>query len=69
MSSNPLRQQFSIDLDPALMAQIDRLSDDRDQAIEEALRLWCQQQTEAKRLRSSDYHQGRHDSDEVGWLV
>jgi metal-responsive CopG/Arc/MetJ family transcriptional regulator len=69
MPANPRQQQFSISLDPALVEQLDQLTDDRDQAIAEALQLWCQRQTEAKLQRSSNFHRQRHDNDEVGWLV
>lgn len=63
------KQQIVVNLDRALVDRVDRLTDDRDQAIAEALRLWCAQQAEAQMLRSADYHQQRHDGDEVGWLV
>jgi metal-responsive CopG/Arc/MetJ family transcriptional regulator len=68
MHSQP-KQQLLISLDSALLDRVDQLTDDRNQAIEEALRLWCQRQAEAKLLRSTNYHRQRHDQDEVGWLV
>ncbi len=46
MSKQQSKQQFIANVDTHLLAQVDQLTGDRNTAIEEALRLWC----EKKRL-------------------
>jgi hypothetical protein len=72
MHSDLGKQQVVIKIDAELLGRLDRLTDDRDQAIEAAIQLWCNQQSDnvGKILqRSAQIHQQRHDNDETGWLV
>lgn len=70
-------QRTPVELDTELIDWVDRLTGEspetlpakRIQAIEEAIRLWCQQQSHKRLQRSADTHRQRHDSDETGWLV
>jgi metal-responsive CopG/Arc/MetJ family transcriptional regulator len=72
MQSDLGKQQVVVSLDADLLERLDRLTGDRNQAIESAIRLWCDQQSDnvGKMLqRSAQAHQQRHDNDETGWLV
>ncbi|NJL39361.1 MAG: hypothetical protein HC840_04520 [Leptolyngbyaceae cyanobacterium RM2_2_4] len=72
MQSDLGKQQVVVSLDADLLERLDRLTGDRNQAIESAIRLWCDQQSNnvGKLLqRSAQVHQQRHDNDETGWLV
>ena len=70
MSTSPLRkQQFSVSLDADLVDQVDQLTSDRDQAIEEGLQLWCAKLAEKELHKYAQARQQRHDRDETGWLV
>lgn len=72
MHSDSGKQQVVVKIDAELLERLDRLTGDRDQAIESAIRLWCDQQSNnvGKILqRSAQVHQQRHDNDETGWLV
>jgi metal-responsive CopG/Arc/MetJ family transcriptional regulator len=72
MQSDLGKQQVVVSLDAVLLERLDRLTGDRNQAIESAIRLWCDQQSDnvGKMLqRSAQVHQQRHDNDETGWLV
>lgn len=72
MYSDSDKQQVVIKIDAELLGRLDRLTGDRDQAIESAIRFWCDQQSNnvGKMLQqSAQVHQQRHDNDETGWLV
>jgi metal-responsive CopG/Arc/MetJ family transcriptional regulator len=53
--SNP-KPRISITVDPQLLQQIDRITDNRSAAVEEGLRLWLRQQIE-NQLRQSYLNQ------------
>jgi metal-responsive CopG/Arc/MetJ family transcriptional regulator len=46
MHSDLSKQQVVIKIDAELLGRLDRLTDDRDQAIEAAIQLWCNQQSD-----------------------
>lgn len=69
MPSDSRKQQLSVVVDAALIEQVDALTDDRDRAIAEGLRLWCAQQAGTKLQKTADTHRKRHNRDETGWLV
>ena len=52
MIPHPHKQRISITVDSQLLESIDRLTDNRSQVVEAALRLWYQQQIE-EQLRQS----------------
>jgi metal-responsive CopG/Arc/MetJ family transcriptional regulator len=62
--------EISVAIDSALLNQVDELTGDRSQAVEEALKLWCESKRRPQRpQRPVDIHQQRHNDDETGWLV
>jgi metal-responsive CopG/Arc/MetJ family transcriptional regulator len=81
-SSNP---RVAIELDADLVAWVDELvgmlfegrsdltnesiEQQRIQAIEEAIQLWCQQKSKQRLHHRAEQHRKRHDDDETGWLV
>lgn len=78
MQSYSQPSRVSVSLDADLIDWLDQLIDeaepgaapvDRTQVIEDAIRLWCQQQTHRRLQRSADLHRRRHEADETGWLV
>jgi len=68
-SSSPDQLQISVSLDVELLEQVDEFTSDRQEAITEGLRLWCEQQADLKLQNTVQVHQQRHDRDETGWLV
>jgi metal-responsive CopG/Arc/MetJ family transcriptional regulator len=82
MYSYSNRRKVSIELDADLIDWVDQLlnhsrqegdslQDDkaRTEAIEAAVRSWCNQQTSKRLQQSADLHRQRHNNDETGWLV
>ncbi|PSB08094.1 hypothetical protein C7B61_15685 [filamentous cyanobacterium CCP1] len=84
MQSYSPNQRVSIDLNADLVDWVDELIGDADsgsdtdllqleqqriQAIEEAIQLWCQQKSKHRLQNRADQHRQRHDNDETGWLV
>lgn len=81
-SSNP---RVAIELDAELVAWVDELLGDlneanaelstdrtkqqRTQAIEEAVQLWCERRSKLRLQKRVEQHRQRHDDDETGWLV
>jgi hypothetical protein len=81
-SSNP---RVAIELDAELVAWVDELLEDlneanaelstdrmeqqRIQAIEEAVQLWCERKSKFRLQQRAEQHRQRHDEDETGWLV
>jgi metal-responsive CopG/Arc/MetJ family transcriptional regulator len=61
MSSNSIKQRISITVDRQLLQEIDQLTNNRSNAVEEGLRLWRRQQIEAQ-LRS--FYQQRSQEDQ-----
>jgi Arc/MetJ-type ribon-helix-helix transcriptional regulator len=61
MSSNSIKQRISITVDKQLLQEIDQLTKNRSNAVEEGLRLWRRQQIEGQ-LRS--FYQQRPQSDQ-----
>lgn len=63
------KQQVSVHIDTRLLAAVDRLTPDRDVAIEDALAAWCDRQMQARAHDSFETQRRRQDQDETGWLV
>lgn len=63
------KQQVSVYIDTHLLAAVDRLTPDRDVAIEDALAAWCDRQMKARAHNSFEAQRRRQDQDETGWLV
>ncbi|MBD2098187.1 hypothetical protein H6F90_24265 [Trichocoleus sp. FACHB-591] len=63
------QQMISVTLDAALVQQVDQLTRDRDRAIAEGLRWWCEKQSAQQRLAFAQARHERHERDETGWLV
>ncbi|MFW6295629.1 MAG: hypothetical protein ACOC04_00400 [Halothece sp.] len=63
------REEFTVSLDAALMEKVEKLTDDRNCAIEEALRLWVARQEEEKRHAMVNLRRQQQDEDETGWLI
>lgn len=59
----------SRELDPQQDLSQEAIEQKRLQAIEDAIRAWCQQQTQRRLQQSAELHRQRHDNDETGWLV
>lgn len=58
----------SLNQEPGNLSQ-EAIEQKRIQAIETAVRDWCQQQHKQQLQRSADLHRQRHNNDETGWLV
>ncbi|MBE9179037.1 hypothetical protein IQ268_10740 [Oculatella sp. LEGE 06141] len=69
MGAYPAKQRISVEIDAAVVHQLDQLTDDRTQAIEAAIRLWCQQQATQNLKQAAALRHQLHDNDETGWLV
>ena len=63
------QQTISVTLDAALVQQVDQLTSDRDRAIAEGLRWWCEKQSARQRIAVAPARHERHERDETGWLV
>jgi metal-responsive CopG/Arc/MetJ family transcriptional regulator len=69
MLSRSQQQRVSIEIDAALLEQLDQWSGDRTKAIEEAIQLWCQHKASDQMKRAANLRRQIQDSDETGWLV
>ena len=69
MPSDSSQQTISVTIDVALLQQVDQLTSDRNQAIAEGLRWWCEKQAARKLQAVAQARHERHERDETGWLV